>query len=164
MDVEKELDLDRNKKIIAGLVGLTALVGLVPFVIAETSVETQTVEFNPRANVTSDPVNSSENVSLGVAPGGNGLNFGELPIRSTKQARKTVELNSDQKALIKISSSGNVSEFLVYNDTVYFEGAEQLEIGFTTLERGYYEGELKMKIMTPRNRIGKKWIELRSYF
>lgn len=150
-----------SNKIALTVISVAALIGAAPFVISQTSVETQNVEFKPQANVTIVD-NSTENVSLGVAPGGEGLDFGQMPLQATKRARKTVKLNSSKKALALTTSSGNISEFLEYEEKIYFEGLKEVEIKFRADEPGYYNGTLRMKILTPKNEVGKKWLDLRS--
>lgn len=152
--------MERNKVALT-LITAAAILGLTPFAISETSVDKQVVEFEPKANV-SIVSNNSSNVSLGLAPGKKGLNFGDLPLQSTQRARKTVDLDASDKALVIIKDSGNASEFLRYDEKHYFQGQKEIKIEFETEEPGYYEGDLKLKILTPRNELGKKWIELRS--
>jgi hypothetical protein len=151
-----------RKKLTLTLLVISVFIGLMPFVISQTSVETYKADFDAKANVSLSE-NVSKNASLGVAPGSSeGLDFGNLPLQFTRQARKSLEMDASKKSLVIISSSGNASKYMIYNKSHYFEGSKQVEVAFETEDTGYYTGTLHVKTMTPKNELGERWINLRS--
>lgn len=51
---------------------------------------------------------------------------------------------------------------LEYRDKLYFKGQKQVKIRFNASEPGYYVGDVSLKIQTARNRIGRKWLDLKA--
>lgn len=58
--------------------------------------------------------------------------------------------------------TGNISGTLQYDEKFYFKGARQMRIKFNATEPGYYTGEVRLKIQTPKNALGNRWLDLKA--
>lgn len=103
-------------------------------------------------------VNSSD--SQGVTAGidtGSGLAFGQM-VEGTNMT-KTLEFSSDKLTLAELSSKGNISEGLMYEDQL-FVNETSIDLKYVGSEPGYYEGEVLLDLKTAQNSWGEKWLEL----
>lgn len=144
-------------KIAVSVIAVSALIGLSPFLVDQYSLNTFDTSFN--ANGTS--INTSGNFTkrIGVVTG-NTLQFGSIPAGAA--SIKYLSINASQKALLLVSSTGNISDALTYPEKLYFEGSKQAPVRFNATEPGYYTGTVDVKIQTARNTLGQKWLDLKA--
>ncbi|MFB6208117.1 MAG: hypothetical protein ABEJ69_02105 [Candidatus Nanohaloarchaea archaeon] len=96
---------------------------------------------------------------VGIITGSN-LRFGRLPVGSA--SIKYINITSSKDALVRISATGNISEMLEYDEKFYFQGSERTSIRFNASKAGYYTGKLELKIQTPKNKLGNRWLDLKA--
>jgi len=98
-----------------------------------------------------------ENISAGLDTGSD-LAFGE--IMQGTNITKTLELSSEKLTLADVSSTGNISEGLRYEDQLFVNDTE-IEVKFVGDKVGRFEGEVWLNLKTAQNWWGEKWLELR---
>lgn len=150
-------DLDRRKLLAAGFFVLAALIGLTPLLLNETALDSRTLTFE--TNATAVNTSGNESLNLGVATGEK-LNFGRIPTEGRSQ--KYFNVNAGKKALIRLETTGNISEQLDYDRKHFFEGKKEVDIIFNPERPGFYNGNVSMKIYTPVNEVGAAWLELKA--
>lgn len=152
--------MDKTTMIAVSVISVSTLIGLTPFILNQTTLNTQETILETSAEVISKNA-SGENIDLGLKIE-KSLNFGKMPVNVS--AAKTINLTSSKKSSVQVSSTGNISEFLDYDRRSYFEGSRDLEIQMVAEKPGYYAGELVIKTQTPKNKIGETWLELKQSF
>jgi hypothetical protein len=150
-------DLDRKNAIAAGVFILAVVIGLTPLLLDETTLDSRTLTFE--ANATAVNTSGNESVNLGVATGDK-LNFGRIPAEGRSQ--KYFNVKAGKKALIRLETSGNISDQLEYEDKHFFEGKKEVKIAFNPERTGFYSGNVSMKIYTPVNEVGAAWLTLKA--
>jgi len=111
------------------------------------------------SNVTVLNETEAERTSLGVDVGQE-LGYGNLPQETN--ATKFMEINSSQKVILNIASTGNMSKNLYYEDRQYFEGYNRIDIEYRAKEPGNYTGGIHLEIVTSDNKVGDYWIRYRG--
>jgi hypothetical protein len=122
-------------------------------------VDTEVRSYDARINVTERPNNSSLDLGINAA---SHLKYGEVPRGSN--VSKHIDLESDGVSLVAISSSGNISEYLRYDDRQAVNGTEEVYIDVIPMDTGYFEGDVTVKIQSSNNNAGETWLRLKSYF
>ncbi len=141
--------------IVAVALAVAIPIGL-EMLMTDTAVSTRPASLN----VTAD-MNNSTDMYLGVNAD-NSLKFGVLPEGSN--ATKRLVLESTSTGLVDVETRGNISSYLDYDSSFVMKGSERFEIVAIADEPGYYAGEVEIKIQSANNLIGKKWINVKSYF
>lgn len=144
-------------RIFVAVVGLSILLGLSPF-LAD-GLTTNTLEKKFDANATAVDMDNNTTKQIGVVTNPS-LRFGKLPVGSASV--KYVNITSSKMALVNIDVTGNISPMLEYDDKFYFKGEKQAKIRFNASEPGYYQGEVRLKIQTAKNRIGERWLDFKA--
>lgn len=117
-------------------------------------VDSMTNEFE----VTAESVESNSK-DIGVVSDPK-LDYGKTPAGS--RVRKKVDIDSNRGLMLKISSGGNVSDYLDYPKIIFLEGDNQVEVSYSSQELGYYEGDLIVRRYTSDYKIGERWLKFRS--
>jgi len=151
----KELIIDRNNLFVGFVIVLAVSVGLVAVAVSEVETSSQSNSYDTWAQVNES---DGQNISAGIATG-EGMAFGEL-FEGTN-VTKSLNLNSEDLALIESSSEGNISEGLIYDEKVLFQNQTSIPYKYRGREPGYYEGEIVLDIKTADNYWGEKWLDLR---
>lgn len=146
-------------RIATAVIVSSLLVGIAPFALDYELTNQQSLEFKSNGTVVNDTGNQTKRLGLVTEPN---LQFGSVPMGAA--SIKFLNITADRKSLIKIKSTGNISEVLEYNSKSYFEGNKEVSLKFNASKPGYYEGVVHIDTQTPRDKWGKKWIELKSLF
>lgn len=146
--------MNRTTLLAASVIVLSGLIGATPFIVNETSLENAEKDFNASVYVMED----SDDRGLGINADRN-LEFGRLA--QGTNATKFLNLSVGKKSMLYISSEGNISEVLVYEDRIYFEGDREVELEAKGDKPGSYVGDLKVEFEIPRNQVGRYWLDLK---
>lgn len=149
-----ELRKLETKKVIPVII---VLLFAIPVLAATTLVNSEEFSFN--ANATATNVTLENETELGVVTDPT-LQFGEVPTEA--QVTKKLQVESGQKTLAHLQSTGNISENLEHPDKKLFEDETEIEVKFNATQPGYYEGTVEMTTQTPERTGGETWINLRS--
>ena len=152
-----EFDLNKKTGLIAALVGFAVAVAATPYVMDETTLNHQQQSFDANASVYND--SDAENKSLGIDTSRN-LNYGRVPHQTN--ATKFLHVNASTDTVIRVSSSGNMSDHFYYEEKYYFSGVQNIPVEFRGMETGNFTGEIHLDIQTPSNRVGDYWIRYRG--
>lgn len=136
------------------IVVASGLVGATPFLLDHTSVETAEQRFNTSVNVVGD----SDDRGLGINADRN-LDFGRL--KTGANATKFVNISIGKKSVLKVSTEGNISEVLEYDESRYVQGNQEIELEAKGRDPGRYEGTVKLEFDIPRNKVGEHWLDLK---
>lgn len=134
---------------------LSGVIGASPFIIDETSVKVHQQSFKANATVLDADSNST---TLGMNADPN-LEFGKLPQNSN--VTKFINVSVAEKSYLSISSEGNISRMLEYDDRMYFEGSKEIPVEVRGREPGNYTGTVELRFQVPENRIGGYWLDLK---
>lgn len=158
MSLEQLRDkVGRRELLLVGAVTILVTVPIgIEMLMTDTAVSTNSVSIN----VTAD-MNNSTDTYLGVNAD-DSLKFGVLPEGSN--ATKRLVLESTSTGLVDVETTGNISESLYYDSSFVMEDSERFEIVAVADEPGFYTGQVKIKIKSADNPVGRQWINLRSYF
>jgi len=151
-----EVNLDRRAKVLAVFAVLVLSITVATYALDEHSLNYQEQSFD--SNVTVLNETEEENTSLGLDIGQK-LNYGKLPQRTN--ATKFIDINSTNKAIVNIDSSGNISNNLHY-ERHYFEGYNRIGLEYRAKQPGNYTGDVHLEIVTSDNRFGDYWIRFRG--
>lgn len=157
MDVSN-IKQDLNWRKIAGIslaLSLVVIVSSAAFVYTQIDVENQKTSFSVNATVLTQEQN--ETLEAGIATGQD-LSFGRFNAVFNKT--KTLNLSSNSLTLAKISSEGNISNTLHYEERKLFEGTTQIPIEMSANKSGYYEGTVNLDLKTAQNKWGERWLRL----
>jgi len=148
-----KLEVGKFKKSgFAVLIGLM-LVMAMSLVYAQDQITKQNESYDTYANVSSA---DGQNLSVGIESGRE-LSYGKL-VEGTNMT-KTLQLSSDRLTLAEVSSEGNISGGLEYEDQLFVNDTE-IPVKYVGSEPGYYEGEILLDLKTAQNWWGEKWLEL----
>ena len=147
------LDNLNKNHVIIGLAIILVGGGALALGYSQSQISEQSESYSTYATV-----NESEggNITAGIDTGG-GLAFGEL-VEGTNMT-KTLQLSSDRLTLAEVSSEGNISGGLEYEDQLFVNDTE-IPVKYVGSEPGYYEGEILLDLKTAQNWWGEKWLEL----
>ena len=137
------------------IVILSGLVGASPFIIDQYSLNFQNNDFNTSAIIINDTGN---NTTLGLNSDAN-LNFGEIPQGSN--ATKFINMSSERRSVLKIESEGNITDYLEYEELMYFKGTKEIELEIKGREPGNYTGNLSLRFEIPKSQVGRYWLDLK---
>jgi len=151
-----ELELDRRMKALTLFVILVLATTITTYALDNHTLNYQEQGFE--SNVTVLNETEVENTSLGIDVGGK-LKYGNLPQETN--ATKFIEVNSSEKVIVNIDSSGNMSDSLHY-ERQYFKGYNRIEVEYRAKEPGNYTGDIELEIVTSDNLIGDYWIRFRG--
>lgn len=146
-------------RIAIGIILGSVLLGIAPFAADYSLVEKEEFSFDSNASVYNATGNRTKNLGVVTEPN---LDFGRIPQGSS--TIKFINVDAPNKSILTLSSSGNISEHLIYGDKQYFEGEKELRVRFNGSQVGYFTGSLDVNAEMPRNRWGMKWLELKNYF
>lgn len=147
---------ENKEKLIFGSFILILLIALAATYV---SIDYTEVEQNYHANASIISEDESENLTVGIDAGQN-LNFGK--VTEGNNVTKTLNIYSPRKSVAVLDSNGNISEFLAYEEVVFFEGNESVEIEMITKDSGQFEGDLNLRIYVSENRVTDEWLKLRE--
>ena len=150
------MTIQRKNKIAGGVIILAFLIGLTPYLVENTLVETNLQSFNASANVT-EYTNQSEAGILTERS----LEFGRMT-QGTGVA-KFFNFTAEEPILVEVSSKGNISDKLDYPRATHFRGQDRIEIHFLSDEPGYYEGQVQLEISTSGSPVGQRWMEAKAF-
>ena len=137
------------------IVLLSGLIGATPFLIEETSVSTQERSLNTSLTVEEPKPNQT---SLGINAE-RSLDFGKMSPNTN--ATKFLNISSNKKAILDVSSDGNISQILDVRNRFYFEGAKEIPVEVRAKEPGNYTGKINLDFQLPKNRVGGRWLDLK---
>ena len=152
-----EFELNKYTGLIAALVGFTVAVAATPYIMDEITLNHQQQSFD--ANTSVYDASDAENKSLGIDTSRN-LSYGNLPQETN--ATKFLQVNASTDTVIRVSSSGNMSDHFYYEEKHYFSGEQNIPVEFRGMETGNFTGEIHLDIQTPSNRVGDYWIRYRG--
>ena len=154
------MKFELNKKIglVAASVFFVLLVSLTPNLLDEITLNHQDRSLDTNASVLESD-SGAENVSLGLDIG-NKLNYGNMPHQAN--ATKFLTVNSSKDTIVYVSSEGNMSNHLHYEDKHYFSGEHRIPLEFRGMKSGNFSGKIHLDIRTPSNRVGDYWIRYRG--
>lgn len=150
-------EIDRKKAFTAVVAVAAIFLGLSPFLLDETTVETRTLTFE--ANGTALNTSGNQTIDLGVATG-EGLSFGRIPVEG--QSTKYFNIAAGKKALLYLDAEGNISEQLDYEPQHFFQGEKEVDLVFDPENVGFYEGNVSININVPENEVGATWLALKA--
>lgn len=155
------LDIHDHKlkaALIGGLLVIAGAIAVSPFIIDGVMVQEESFSLNASANITSP--NSTD---LGVnSDGGGTLAFPRMSTEMNATRAINVSGIEGEPSLVRINSEGNISEYLKYEKTHYFNGTKQIEVEMVPNQTGYFEGQVKANVEVPKEEGGDKWLELKS--
>ena len=147
------LDNLNKNRVIVGLAIVIVGASALALGYSQSQISEQSESYSTYATV-----NESEggNITAGIDTGG-GLAFGKL-VEGTNMT-KTLQLSSYRLTLAEVSSEGNISGGLEYEDQLFVNDTE-IPVKYVGSEPGYYEGEILLDLKTAQNWWGEKWLEL----
>lgn len=148
-----------NKTTLAAIliVGLSGLIGATPFILDNQTISFYAEEFNSSVTVINDTGNDT---GLGINSDPT-LDFGDIPQGSN--STKFINTSMDKKSVLSIKADGNISEFLEYEEHMYFQGSKKIPLEFKAREPGNYTGNVSLRFEIPENRVGTKWLDLKYW-
>lgn len=153
-----------ENKLLAILTLITILTGITAasiHIIEDQHIDRMEMTENVSFNVT-EHQESYNQTDFGVETGSH-LNYGEMP-EGTNQTR-TLNLTTTHATIAQPRAQGNVSDYLVYEDIVAYQGEKMLDVKLDAREPGYYEGELIIEFQAPKTRYGLRWMDIKyQYF
>ena len=149
--------MNRITLISISIVVLSGLVGASPFILDQQTVNFQNNNFNTSASIIN---NTGNNTTLGLNADAN-LDFGDIPQGSN--ATKFINMSSDRKSILKMESEGNISNYLEYEDLMYFEGNRRIELEMKGRDPGNYTGNVSLSFEIPESRLGQRWLDLKYW-
>ena len=152
-----EFELNKRMMFIAALIGFAVAVTATPHILDKTTLNHY--QQSHAANSTVVNLSENPNASLGVDVDRN-LNYGFLP--EGTNATKFLDVNSSDQTIVYLSSEGDISDNLYYDEKYYFSGEQRIPVGFRAREPGNFTGEVHLDIQTPSNRVGDYWIRYRG--
>lgn len=152
----------QNRKLKAGILTFTLLltgtVAISPFVIDEIFIQEEKFGLNASANIT-----APNSTNLGVnSDGGGTLAFPRMSTEMNATREINVSGIEGEPALVRLSSEGNISDYLHYKKVHYFNGSKQVGIEMVPNGTGYFEGAVNVNVEVPKEEGGAKWLELKS--
>lgn len=154
------VQVSRKKRRVLGilllLVGLSVLLVAVDDVLVDETVNI----YSSSVNVYELDKNSSD-VGLGVNAGRN-LDFGDIPVGTN--VTKKVKISTARPSTVDIQSTGNISQFLHYDESILIDGEENVRVKINPEKAGNYTGKIEMRITIPRGELGQKWLSIKSRF
>jgi len=151
-----ELELDRKMMALTTFVLVILVTTVTAYTLDKHTLNYQQQSFE--SNVTVLNQTDADNTTLGI-DAGQKLNYGELPQETN--ATKSLEINSSDKVIINIDSTGNISDSLYY-DRQYFQGYREVGLEYRAMEPGNYTGDVNLEIITSDNVVGDYWIRFRG--
>lgn len=160
------------EKRIASIGIVLALVVVGGIVVLETTISSSTQTFEANATVIESEPNQTINGTVGLVADP-ALRFGKLPYEPEGgvATRKTVQIESNGPIHTQLSADGNISRVLNMTEDQYFarNGTHELDIEFTPVERGYFQGQVQLRTETPAagilSRLTAQWLSVKaSYF
>lgn len=136
-----------NKK----LIGLIILVLAILLIFAIQKNLDITV-YKLKANVTELRINNSR-LLLSISNDPTEFNFGIIPENLTVKKILNLKNNENFDSIIEISISGNISKYIKLENTNFIlksKKSKQLDVIFNATKIGYYTGEMKIYIITPK--------------
>lgn len=134
-------------------VGLLAVFLVAAGAAVASSVDSQSHEMSANASVVED---EDGNITAGIAAGEK-MDFGKTG--EQVNTTKTVSLEHGQLTLVRPEVEGNISQGLIFEDSMLFEGDESMDFTFAG-EPGNYTGTINLEMRTAENIVGEKWLEL----
>lgn len=150
--------MNKTTLIAASIVILSGLIGATPLIINETSIDLYEKSYESNISVLPD---SGNNTSIGINSDQD-LDFGYMPEGSN--STKFLNISTQKKSILDISSEGNISEFLVYEDRMYFQGFKKISVEAQGREPGNYTGNITLNFQIPENQVGGKWLDLKYWY
>jgi len=148
--------MDRTKILASSALFLCLLISVSLFVLDQTSVKNQEQKYNTSIQVVD--AENKKNMSFGINADRN-LRFGRI-ITGTN-ATKFLNMSSGKKSLLTVNTEGNISEFMVYEEKMYFQGDKQIPLEVRGREPGNYTGTVNLEFQIPENEVGRKWLDLK---
>ncbi len=147
--------MDRINLVVGSVLVLSVLIGASPFIFDEVSVEKHEENFNTSISVVDA---EGEKMSFGVNADQN-LQFGTI-VEGTN-ATKFINMSTAEKSLLTVKTEGNISEFMFYDEKMYFRGDKQIPLEVQGRESGNYTGTVNLEFQIPENKVGRKWLGLK---
>lgn len=145
----------------AVVVVASLLLGASPFILNEALLEESSFVLPAEAEGVDLPENET-NASVG-AEASEELKFGSIPLEFN--ATKTITVDSPEAmTLASLSSTGNISEHLIYDTPQLFTGAREIEVTFAPQHEGNFTGNVTVKTETSDSGLGDRWLELKQHF
>lgn len=144
-------------KIAVSTIALSLMIGISPFVADEILIDKGEMTMQMNATVIEEG-----NVSLGIVSNQE-LRYGRIPAGAG--VTKFLNVSSSKTTLMKLESTGNISEYLEHPEELLFEGRTSIRLHFNTTsdaESGLYEGELKLKTQSVKQKEGERWLQLKK--
>lgn len=147
--------VDQYKALTVTVILAAGLIGASPFILDKTVLNQQEQSIDTSLQV----LGENESDRVGVNADRN-LNYGALPVETN--STKYLNISSSERAIIRLSAEGNMSEYLDFEDEHYFIGEKNVPVKATAWETGQYNGTLNLESYTSRNKVGDYWIRFRG--
>ena len=160
-EVRNSFDFRKALKISGGIfAAVIILAGIGLYYIDSQKVERQSQQWNVSFTV-ADANETANQTDIGIETGQH-LHFGKMP-NGTNQ-RRFIGINSSHYTLALMSSEGNVSEYLEFDEKFAFQGEKEIAVEMQSEKTGYYEGVLKAEMQAPRTRWALRWLEFKRKY
>lgn len=149
-----------EKSTIAAITILTfsAVLGVSPVALDALTLKTEKISFNTSVDVVSQVRANETDLGVNADPT---MDFGNLPMNAAYT--KYIRLTSEKKSEVEVSSTGNISEQLSFEESFIMKPVNRtVEIRIEPAQKGYYEGKIEVTTRSPVGPVGSYWIDVKA--
>jgi hypothetical protein len=147
-----------KQKLTLAILAASVLLGASPFLADALLLESSKNEFESSA-VSVPPSANDNSTELGVVTDQN-MKFGRVETGS--KVTKYINLSTDGRGAVTLSSTGNISNYFEHPNHVVFQDNVTLPVSYTAKRPGIYNGSVVVKTYGASSEMGYQWMKLRD--